>query len=152
MCSNRRDHQHRQLYTYVSTYELLGFAGGSVVKNPPANAGDIGSIPGSAGSSGVENGNSLQYSCMGNLMGTGAWQSMDYKRVGHDLATKQQYMNLMVTTNKNFPYIHKKIQSKSPNIDLKTVIRSQGKRAREERNREVQRQPENNKMAVSTYI
>ena len=66
----QRDHQHRQLYTYVGTYELLGFAGGSVVKNPPAYAGDIGSIPGSAGSPGVENGNSLQYSCMGNLMGT----------------------------------------------------------------------------------
>ena len=37
----------------------LGFQGGSVVKNPPANAGDAGSIPGSGRSPGVENGNPL---------------------------------------------------------------------------------------------
>ena len=34
------------------------------VKNPPANAGDTGSIPGSAGSAGGGNGNPLQYSCL----------------------------------------------------------------------------------------
>ena len=33
-------------------------------KNPPANAGDTGSIPGSAGSPGGGNGNLLQYSCL----------------------------------------------------------------------------------------
>ena len=46
------------------------------VKNPPANAGDArdsGSIPGSGRSPGVENGNPLQYSCLGNPMGRGAW-------------------------------------------------------------------------------
>ena len=32
------------MYTQVHTY--MGFPGGSVVKNPPANAGDAGSIPG----------------------------------------------------------------------------------------------------------
>ena len=44
---------------------------GSVVKNPPANAGatgDTGSIPGSGRSPGEGNGNSLQYSCLGNPM------------------------------------------------------------------------------------
>ena len=37
----------------------LGFPGGSVVKNPPANAGDMGLIPGLGRSLGEENGNSL---------------------------------------------------------------------------------------------
>ena len=45
---------------------FLDFSGGSVVKNPPANARDAGLIPGSGRSTGEGNGNSLQYSCMGN--------------------------------------------------------------------------------------
>ena len=40
--------------------------GGSVVKNPPANAGDVGSIPGLGRSLGDKNGNPLQYSCLEN--------------------------------------------------------------------------------------
>ena len=54
----------------------LGFLGGSVVKNPPASAGDagdLGSIPGSGRSPGEGNGNPLQYSCLGNPMDRGAW-------------------------------------------------------------------------------
>ena len=43
-----------------------GFPGGSVVKNPPADAGDVGSTPGSGKSSGEGNSNSLQYSRLGN--------------------------------------------------------------------------------------
>ena len=46
----------------------------SVVKNPPASAGDLrdmGSIPGSGRSSGVGNGNPLQYSCLENSMDRG---------------------------------------------------------------------------------
>ena len=38
----------------------MGFPGGSVVKNPPANAGDMGLIPGLGGSPGEGNGNPLQ--------------------------------------------------------------------------------------------
>ena len=38
------------------------------------NAGDVGLIPGSGRSPGEENGNLLQYSCLGNPMDTGAWQ------------------------------------------------------------------------------
>ena len=59
----------------------LVFPGGSVVKNPPANAGDVGDsglIPGLGRSlmfpDGV-NGNSLQYSCLENSMDRGAWQA-----------------------------------------------------------------------------
>ena len=48
-----------------------------MVKNPPANAGDIidaGSIPGLEISPGGGHGNPLQYSCLGNSMDRGAWQ------------------------------------------------------------------------------
>ena len=49
------------------------YIGGSLVKNPPANAGDVGSIPGLGRSPGEGNGNSLQYSCLGNHIDRGAW-------------------------------------------------------------------------------
>ena len=45
-----------------------GFPGGSVVKNPPANAGDEGSITGSGRSPGEGNGNPFHYSSLGNPM------------------------------------------------------------------------------------
>ena len=54
----------------------MGFPGDSVVKDPPANAGDtgdLGSIPGSGKSSGKGNGNPLQDTCLGNPMDRGAW-------------------------------------------------------------------------------
>ena len=53
--------------------QILGFPGGSMVKNPPASAGDLNSIPVSGRSPGEGNGNSLQYSCLGNFMDRGAW-------------------------------------------------------------------------------
>ena len=68
------------------------FPSGSVVKNPPASAGDAGLIPGLGRSPAEGNGNPLQYSCLGipmdrNLLGYSPW---GHQRVGHDLATKQQ--------------------------------------------------------------
>ena len=45
----------------------------SSVKNPPASAGDAGSIPGPGRSPGEENGNPLQYSCLENPTDRGAW-------------------------------------------------------------------------------
>ena len=71
---------------------MLGFPGGSVVNNPPASAGDVGLIPGLGRSPGEKNGNPLQYSCLGNPMDREAWWASPWghKRVGHDLATKQQ--------------------------------------------------------------
>ena len=44
-----------------------------VVKNPPADAGDTGSIPGSGRSLGGGNGSPLQYSCLENPMDRGGW-------------------------------------------------------------------------------
>ena len=49
-----------------------------MVKNLPASAGDAGSIPGSGRPPGGGNGNPLQYSCLGNPMGRGAWQATDH--------------------------------------------------------------------------
>ena len=46
-----------------------------MVKNPPVNAGDAGSTPGSGRSSGVGNGNPHQYSCLENFMDRRAWQA-----------------------------------------------------------------------------
>ena len=51
----------------------MGFPGASVVKNLPANAEGTGSIAGLGESPGEGNGNPLQYSCLGNPMGRGAW-------------------------------------------------------------------------------
>ena len=64
----------------------MGMPGGSEVKNPPANAGDTGLIRELRQSPGEENGNPLQYSCLGNPMDRGAWWATAHGsvRVGHD--------------------------------------------------------------------
>ena len=60
-----------------------------MVKNPPADAGDIrdaGSVPGSGRSPGEGHGNPLQYSCLENTMDREAWQAIIYgsQKVGND--------------------------------------------------------------------
>ena len=67
-----------------------------VVKNPPANTGDVrdtGSIPGWGRSPGGGQGNPLQYSCLEKPMDRGAWQATVHgvPRVGYNIATKQQH-------------------------------------------------------------
>ena len=52
---------------------LTKHGGSSMVKNPPANARDAGSIPGLGRSPGKGNGNPLQYSCLGSPIDKGAW-------------------------------------------------------------------------------
>ena len=47
-----------------------------MVKNPPANAGDTGLIPGPGRSPEGANGNSFQYPCLGKHMDRGAWQAV----------------------------------------------------------------------------
>ena len=54
---------------------FLGFPGGSAVKNPPANAGDASSIPGSGRPPGEGNGNPLQDSFLRNPVDRGACQA-----------------------------------------------------------------------------
>ena len=54
----------------------MGFSGGTMVKNPPASAGDArdgGLILGLGRFTGEGNGNPLQYSCLENSMDRGVW-------------------------------------------------------------------------------
>ena len=86
----------------LNPIHLLGFPGGSVIKNPPANAGNMGLIPGSGRSPGEENSNPLHYSCLGNLMDREAWRAAIHgvsKRVKHYLVTKQQIETYTVEVN-----------------------------------------------------
>ena len=54
---------------------MLGFSGGSDSEESACNAGNLGSIPKLGRSSGEQNGNPLQYSCLGNPMDRGAWRA-----------------------------------------------------------------------------
>ena len=62
----------KDMFIILITGMVLSFRGGSVVKNPPANVGDAGLIPGSRRSPGGGNVNLLQYSCLENPMDRGA--------------------------------------------------------------------------------
>ena len=57
-------------FAYLQCQDFLG---SSVIKNPPANAGDSGSISGLGRSTEEGNGHALQYSCLGNPIDRGAW-------------------------------------------------------------------------------
>ena len=84
---------------------VLGFSSGSVVKNPPTNAGDGDWTPGSRRSPGEGNGNPLQYSCLGNPTerGAGGLWSMGSQRAGHNLAVKQQHRYNRILFSASFP-------------------------------------------------
>ena len=67
-----------------------GFPGDSVVKNPPATAGDLGLIPGLRIFPEEENDNLLQSSHLGNSMDRGASRATVHRmQKRHDSATKQ---------------------------------------------------------------
>ena len=51
----------------------LSYQGSPVVKNLPANSGDLGLIPGLGRSPAGQHGNPLQYSCLENPMDRGDW-------------------------------------------------------------------------------
>ena len=69
LCYSLQSTKMTQLYIY------MGFPGGSVVKNLPANAGDTGLIPRLGRSPGEGNENPLQHSCLGYPMDRGAWKT-----------------------------------------------------------------------------
>ena len=82
----------------------MGFPGGSVVKNLPANAEDVGLILGWGRSPGERNDNPPQYYCLENPMDRGTWQAISPWgcRVRHDLVTghyhhPQQQQNFIRT-------------------------------------------------------
>ena len=58
-----------------SSETRVGFPGGAVLKDPPARAGDTGSVPGLGRSPGGGNGHPLQYSCLENSTASGPWKA-----------------------------------------------------------------------------
>ena len=81
---------------------VICFPSGSVVKNPSANAGDGGSSPVQGRSSREGNGNSLQYSCLGNPMHRGgAWQATVHG-VAEESDTTQQLNNNSIILHVQF--------------------------------------------------
>ena len=67
------DKPESHTHIYIHTPHLWGFPGGSLVKNPRANAGDMDWIPGSEQSLAGGNGNAFKCSCLVNPMDKGAW-------------------------------------------------------------------------------
>ena len=76
VCCNSWGRKELDMTERLNWTELMGFPGGIVVKNLPANEGDIralSSIPGSERSPKGGHGNLHQYSCLENPMDRGAW-------------------------------------------------------------------------------
>ena len=80
-----------------------GFSGGSVVKNSPANAGDVGSvpIPVLGRCPGEGNGNPLQYSCLENSMDRGVSRA-----IVHGITKESDMTEPLTTTTNNKCIIH----------------------------------------------
>ena len=66
----------KHFFNLTSTVSILGFRDGPLAKNLPAKAGDAGSIPILGRSPGEGSGNSLRYSCLGNLMDGEDWHTV----------------------------------------------------------------------------
>ena len=80
-----------------------------VVRNLPANAGDIrdtGSIPGSGRSPGEGNGNPLQYSCLENPMDRGAWRAMVHGVAESDMTEATLAPTELLTVFNNYIETH----------------------------------------------
>ena len=78
---------------FVSNMQKQGFPGGSVVKYLPANAGDVGLIPGSGRSSEEGNDNPYQY-CLENPMDRGAWWATVHGVTTEQLSTHTHMQEL----------------------------------------------------------
>ena len=84
-----------QLVEYL-LYLCWAFPSGSNGKESACNAGEPGSIPGSGRSLGQGNGYPLWYSCLGNPMDRGAWQS---QRVRHDWMTNTFHFHFTLSVS-----------------------------------------------------
>ena len=89
------------LWNLISYIDLLGFAGGPVVNNPPASAGDAGDLGLTSGFGrfpGGGNGNLLQYFCLGNPMDGGAQPA-----TVHGVAKTRTWLSDWVHTHTDLP-------------------------------------------------
>ena len=80
---------------------LLGFPGGSAIKNLLANTGDSGLIPGWGRSPGEGNGHLPQCSCLENSM-----DRWDWRATGHGVATSQAQLTICTQTYYHISYLH----------------------------------------------
>ena len=84
-------------FSWVSC--ILGFPGGSMVKNLPASEGDMGLIPGLGSSLAGRHSDPFQYSCLENSMDTGTWWAIVHgvtKGLRHDSVTKHQQQQFCI--------------------------------------------------------
>ena len=85
-------HTHTYIYIYIyiytHTHTHTHINGGSVGLESACNAGDSGLIPESGRALGEGNGCPLQYSCLGNAMGKGAWQAIPWGHTELDMTGK----------------------------------------------------------------
>ena len=98
------------ILNHFITFFKMGFSGGAVAKNSPANAGDardMGSIPGWGRSPGEGNGNPLQYSYLGNPIDRGAWRA-----TVHRVTKSQTWLNNWIRTNRHQYWLTELLQSK----------------------------------------
>ena len=93
---------------YVCVYTYICFPGSSVVKNPPANARDVGSIPVSGKSPREGNGNPLQDSHLENSIDRGAWRA-----TVHGVTKSQTPLSKQVNPYNIYIYILEKNLNKS---------------------------------------
>ena len=68
-----------------------------MVKNPPSNAGDMGSIPESRRFPGEGNENPLQYSCLENSMDREAWQATVHGVAKNWTRLSDQHFHFQIT-------------------------------------------------------
>ena len=83
----------------------FSFSGGSVVKNPPANAGDTGSIFGSGRSPGEGHGNPLQYSCLENPTDRGVWQATVHGVTESDTTERLHFLSRQTELSAKVPHL-----------------------------------------------
>ena len=98
-------------YYFLSQHFCFqGFPGGSAVKNPPTDAGDVCLIPGLGRSLGEGNGSSLQCSCLESPMDRGAWPATIHGVTNsqtrfRDQTTTTATQNLFPSVYKNEDYL-----------------------------------------------
>ena len=96
-------------YIQLNTYHFGTSQAVPVVKNLPVNTPDVRDsdlIPGWGRSPGEGNGNPLQYSCLGNPMGRGAWQA-----IVHRVAENWTRLSTHVHTYSSYHFNHLQVHN-----------------------------------------
>ena len=107
-----RFYLHRGIHVFWASQET------QVAKNPPANAGDGGLIPGSGRSPGGGHGSPLQYPCLENTMYRGAWWAK-----AHAVAKSRTWLKHLSTRSmsNSLPYLQEHIWEKETNEVILSV-------------------------------